>query len=99
MGTLVLSEVLANAYKYERHLVVYIAIDRDPVPDSEVELVDYEGPHTPTPSGKRELLSIEDIRMVLEAWSEWRGCRTPNDAERCEAVAFYAKYDGYLPVE
>ncbi len=99
MGTLVLSEVLANADKYEQHLVVYIASDREPVADSEVELVDYEGPHTPTPSGKRHFLGIHDIRMVLEAWSKWRGGRAPNDAERCEAVAFYAKNDGFLPIE
>jgi hypothetical protein len=99
MGTHVLSEVLANADKYDEYLDVYVADDRDPVPESEVELVDYEGPHTPKPPGKRCLLGIDDIRIVLDTWSKWRGGRTPSDAERCEAVTFYAKYDSYLPVE
>jgi hypothetical protein len=99
MGTLVLSDVLANINKYENHLVVYIASDREPGPESEVELVDYEGPQTPKPPGKRCLLGIDDIRIVLDTWSKWREGRTPNDAERCEAVAFYAKYDGYIPIK
>ncbi len=47
MGLMAPGDILADCDKYERHLVVYIASDRDPVPDSEVELVDYEGPHMP----------------------------------------------------
>jgi hypothetical protein len=99
MKALVLKEVLGNVDDYEAYLVVYIADDRDPTLESEVELVDYRGPQTPKPPGKRSFLSIEDIRDVLETWSSWRCGRIPDDAERVAAVAFYARYDGYIPVE
>jgi hypothetical protein len=98
MGKFVLSEVLANIDKYEPHLVIYVANDQELSSDSEVELVDYVGPQTPKPAGKRYFLGVHDIRVILDTWSKWRGGRAPNDRERCEAVAFYAKYDGYIPV-
>jgi hypothetical protein len=98
MGKLVLSEVLASIDKFEPHLIVYVANDQELCPGSDVELVDYVGPQTQKPLGKRHLLSVHDIRVILDTWSKWRGGRVPDDRERCEAVAFYAKYDGYIPV-
>ena len=95
---MVLRDVLANVEKYEARLVVYVAGDQEPGPGSLVELVNYVGPTTQEPAGKRYLLSIGDIRDVLETWSKWRDGCVPNDEERCEAVAFYAKHDGYLPI-
>lgn len=98
MGKLVLSKVLTNIDKFEPHLVVYIASDQEVSPDSDVELVDYAGPQTQKPARKRYLLGVHDIRVILDTWSKWRDGRVPDDRERCEAVAFYAKYDGYIPV-
>jgi hypothetical protein len=99
MGILVLRDVLAKTEHFAPRLVVYVAQDPELSPDSEVALVDYVGPATVKPPGMRHLLSLEDIRVVLDTWSKWRGGRVPNDAERCEAVAYYAKNDAYVPEE
>src|SRR5262249_46989072 len=76
MGALVLTELLARVHDFDPQLVAYVANDAEVVGGSEVELVDYRGPQTPNPQGKRYLLSVHDIIDVLQTWSKWRGGRT-----------------------
>jgi hypothetical protein len=98
MGLLVLRDFLKRIDEFEPYLVAFVSNDREPTAESEVTLVDYEGPQTPTPPATRYLLGVRDIKDVLDTWSKWRGGRMPSDNDRVEAVLFYSKWDGYLPV-
>lgn len=51
------------------------------------------------PDGWTYLLELWIAQEVLEVWSAWRDGRVPTPAEGAEAVAHYAEYDAYQPVE
>lgn len=54
-------------------------------------------PEDDRPAGWRYLLEVLIAREVLEVWSDWRNGRLPSAEEACEAIAYYADNDAYLP--
>ena len=46
---------------------------------------------------KRQMLIVEDLKGVLEAWRNSHPGREPSAAEKLAAVAHYVENDAYLP--
>jgi hypothetical protein len=50
------------------------------------------------PEGTSYFLEVETAKDVIRVWRSWRNGQEPSDDEACEALAYYAEYDAYLPV-
>jgi len=90
-----LSAVLNNIDTVDSEAIIFLPGETSHLtPDTLVYLVQDE---EDAPSGSRYLLEVFLIEDVLTVWSEWRSGAHPSDVEKCDAVAYYAENDAYLP--
>ena len=73
-----------------------IFIREGPIEDSSEAVVISQGQEPPP--GFKYLLEVFLAKEVLGVWSKLRSGKKPSRADRCEAVAYYASHDAYLPM-
>lgn len=94
--SLTLREVVERVLSYEDGLVLYIPASGKVSPDTAVIVDEYAGPRA-APPGMREMMSIEDVKTTLEAWSRYHPGKEATVDDGCAAVIYFHENDAYLP--
>lgn len=45
------------------------------------------------------VLMVQQAIACIRVWSQWRGGRRPNAADKFAAVMYYSRHDAWLPLE
>jgi hypothetical protein len=94
-----LAELLQRAGELGDELTIYAEGGPDATPESRATAAaePEDGSLPPEAEGLEYLLEADQVKEVIDVWSDWRGGAKPSATQRVEAVTYYAKNDTYLP--
>lgn len=94
-----LREIINNVENISNELVIFATKGNNWLVDAPAALVlasDME--QVASLEGLVYFLEVETAKDVLEVWKHWRAGRDPSEAERIDALLFYADNDAFLKV-